>query len=327
MALSSETLVRTEPFGDEGHVLLVQPAIPVDLATWAREQKPWIETKLATHGGLLFRGFQISNAEVLDRVIAAMAGEPLVYRERSSPRHQVSGNVYTSTEHPPDQTILLHNENSYQHVWPQRVFFACATPSETGGRTPIADTRRVYNHIDEAIRQRFAERQVLYVRNFGDGLGLPWQVVFQTDDRAAVEAYCKTAGIECLWRDGNRLRTRARRPAVLRHPKTGDLSWFNHATFFHVTSLEPSLRDALLSQFSEDDLPNNTYYGDGQPIEPSVLDEMRGAYHEATRLFPWQTGDLLLLDNTIMAHGREPFTGARAILVGLALPAAWADQA
>jgi alpha-ketoglutarate-dependent taurine dioxygenase len=104
------------------------------------------------------------------------------------------------------------------------------------------------------------------------------------------------------------------------------MSWFNHATFFHVTTLEPALRDALLSQFSEDDLPNNTYYGDGQPIEPSVLDELRGAYHEATRLFPWQTGDLLLLDNTIMAHGREPFTGARSILVGLALPAAWADQ-
>ena len=325
LALSSETLVRSEPLDGGGHVLLVQPVIPVDLATWAREQSAWIESRLATYGGILFRGFQIASAAQLDRVVAAVAGEPLVYRERSSPRQQVSGNVYTSTEHPPDQAIFLHNENSYQHVWPQRVFFGCVRPADSGGRTPLADTRRVYAQIDPAVRQRFIDRQVLYVRNFGDGLGLPWQVVFQTDDRSAVEAYCGTAGIEWTWRDGNRLRTRQVRPAVVRHPRTGEMAWFNHATFFHVSTLDASIRDALLSQFGEEDLPSNTYYGDGRPIEPAVLDVLRAAYAESTRTFPWQTGDLLLLDNILMAHGREPFSGARSILVGLAMPAAWAE--
>lgn len=324
MALSSETLVRTESLGP-GHALLVQPTMPIDLAIWARDQQDWVQQRLATHGGLLFRGFQIANAAALDRVTTAIAGDPLVYRERSSPRHQVSGNVYTSTEHPADQTIFLHNENSYQHTWPQRVLFACATPAETGGCTPIADTRRVFQRIDPAIRQRFIDRQVRYVRNFGEGLGLPWQVVFQTDDRSAVEAYCRTAGIEWTWRDGNRLRTRQIRPAVVQHPRTGEMAWFNHATFFHLSTLAAPIREALLTQFGEEDVPNNTYYGDGQPIEPSVLDELRAAYAEATRTFPWQTGDLLLLDNILMAHGREPFTGPRSILVGLALPARWAD--
>jgi alpha-ketoglutarate-dependent taurine dioxygenase len=325
VALSSETLVRSEPFDEPGHVLLVQPVMPIDLAIWARDQQDWVEQQLARHGGLLFRGFQIATAAVLDRVTMAIAGEPLVYRERSSPRHQVSGNVYTSTEHPADQTIFLHNENSYQHTWPRRVLFACATPPQTGGRTPIADTRRVFQRIDPAIRQRFIERGVMYVRNFGEGLGLSWQVVFQTEDRSAVDAYCRTAGIEVQWRDANRLRTRQVRPAVVRHPRTGEMSWFNHAVFFHLSTLEPSIREALLSQFSEEDVPNNSYYGDGRPIEPSVLDELRVAYAEATRTFSWQTGDLLLLDNLLMAHGREPFTGPRSILVSLALPARWTD--
>src|SRR4030095_5401299 len=84
MALSSETLVRAEPYGGEGHVLLVQPTMPVDLATWAREQQEWIDSRLATHGGILFRGFQVATAAALDRVTTAIAGEPLVYRERSS---------------------------------------------------------------------------------------------------------------------------------------------------------------------------------------------------------------------------------------------------
>jgi alpha-ketoglutarate-dependent taurine dioxygenase len=325
LALSSETLVRAEPFGGDGHALLVLPTMPIDLAIWARDQRDWVEQRLAQYGGILFRGFQIANAGALDRVTTALAGEPLVYRERSSPRQQVSGNVYTSTEHPADQTIFLHNENSYQHTWPQRVLFACATPADTGGRTPIADTRRVFQRIDPAIRQRFVDRGVMYVRNYGEGLGLPWQVVFQTEDRAAVDAYCRAADIEVTWRDGNRLRTRQIRPAVIRHPRTGEMSWFNHATFFHLSTLPPPIREALLSQYREDEVPNNTFYGDGQPIEPSVLDALRGAYAEATRTFEWQRGDLLLLDNLLMAHGREPFTGPRSILVGLAVPGRWAD--
>lgn len=328
LALSSETLVSAAPCDGDGHVLLVRPTISaIDLATWAGEQKEWIESRLATYGGILFRGFHVATAAALDRVVAAIAGDPLAYKERSSPRRLVSGNVYTSTEHPPDQAIFPHNENSYQQVFPRRVFFCCATPAVTGGQTPVTDVRRVFRRIDPAIRQRFIEKKVLYVRNFGDGLGLPWQVVFQTDDRSAVEEYCWNAGIKWTWRDGNRLTTRTIRPAVARHPRTGEMVWFNHATFFHVSTLAPAIREALLSQFSEEDLPNNTYYGDGSPIEPGVLDELRGAYAEAARTFPWETGDLLLLDNMLMAHAREPFTGPRSILVGLAMPASWADFA
>ena len=74
------------------------------------------------------------------------------------------------------------------------------------------------------------------------------------------------------------------------------------------------------SQFTEEDLPNNTYYGDGSPIEPSVLDEIRDAYLKETVVFPWLKGDLLMLDNMLVAHGRAPFTEPRKILVGMADP-------
>jgi Taurine catabolism dioxygenase TauD, TfdA family len=35
---------------------------------------------------------------------------------------------------------------------------------------------------------------------------------------------------------------------------------------------------------------------------------------------PWRDGDLLLVDNVRTAHSREPFTGPREVLVGLADP-------
>ena len=130
----------------------------------------------------------------------------------------------------------------------------------------------------------------MYVRNFGDGFGLPWQTVFQTTNPAEVETFCRSHGIEFEWKKGNRLRTRQVRQAVAIHPKTGDIVWFNHAAFFHISTLEPNISEALLAEFLEEDLPHNTYYGDGSPIEPAVLDEIRTAYQQETVIFPCLRG-------------------------------------
>lgn len=168
------------------------------------------------------------------------------------------------------------------------------------------------------MRERFAEKGWMYVRNYGDGFGLDWQTAFQTDDRAAVEEHCRRNRIAVEWRDGGRLRTRAVLPATIEHPRTGEVVWFNHATFFHVSTLEAALRDGLLAGFEDDSgLPTNTYYGDGSPIEPETLAALREAYRRETVNFPWQRGDILMLDNILAAHGRAPYEGERRILVGM----------
>jgi alpha-ketoglutarate-dependent taurine dioxygenase len=41
-------------------------------------------------------------------------------------------------------------------------------------------------------------------------------------------------------------------------------------------------------------------------------------YREAAVCFAWQKGDLLMVDNMLVAHGRAPFTGPRRILVAMA---------
>ena len=326
---SQEQIVRIEPlFADGALPLMVQPALEgVDLLSWSATNRSQIEEWLLKHGGILFRNFNVSTPERFEQFISRVCGELLEYKERSSPRSQISGNVYTSTEHPADQTIFLHNENSYQHTWPLRIFFACAIAAQQGGETPIADVRRVFQRIDPAIRQRFIEKQVMYVRNFGNGLGLTWQNVFQTSDKGEVEAYCRKVGMVAEWRDNDQLRTRRIGPAIAQHPRTGENLWFNHAAFFHVSTLEPMIRETLQSQFGPDELPSNTFYGDGTPIEAEVLDALRAAYHQETVSFPWQKGDVLMLDNMLVAHGRAPFSGPRKILTGMALPTSFADIA
>ncbi len=324
VVVSSGDLVEESWLNEQHLPLVLSPrGTALDLVSWASANRERLEAAVRQHGGVLLRGFEVSGLAQFERFIAEVAGGALEYKERSSPRSQVQGNIYTSTDYPAHQEIFLHNENSYQHTWPLRIFFCCVTAPAEGGETPLADCRRVYQRLSPATRARFGEHGWAYVRNFGDGLGLDWRTVFQTEDHAAIADYCRQRGIEVEWKPGNRLRTRAVRRAFVEHPETGEPVWFNHATFFHVSTLPPELREPLLAQFGTQDLPTNTYYGDGEEIAPATLEELRAAYHAETVAFPWQVNDVLMLDNMLVAHGRRPFRGERKVVVGMGRPCSW----
>jgi alpha-ketoglutarate-dependent taurine dioxygenase len=323
--LSPEELVTTGYLNSDRHFPLVMrpQADGLGLPEWAANNRASIESELGRAGAILFRGFELKSVADFDRFVKAVSGEILEYNERSSPRSRISGRIYTSTDYPPDQGIFLHNEQSYNLVFPMKICFFCDKAAETEGATPIADTRRVFARITDEIRERFMARKYRYVRNFGDGFGLSWQEAFQTERRSEVESYCSRNQIECEWKAGDRLRTRQVREVAVRHPKTEEWTWFNHLTFFHVTTLDRKIQRDVMSAFAEEDLPNNTYYGDGQRIEEEVMEHLREAYQQESVRFDWERGDVLLLDNMLAAHGREPYTGERRVAVGMAEAWSW----
>lgn len=199
-----------------------------------------------------------------------------------------------------------------------KLWFFCMVPAAKGGATPIADGRRVLELLTREIRERFIDKRVRYVRNYGYGMGLSWQTAFQTTNREEVEQYCRNRSIDYEWSNGDKLRTSQLYDAIVTHPKTGEPVWFEHTAFFHITSVEPALRKSLLAEFNEEHLPFNTYYGDGSPIEDSVLDSLRAAYAQVGVRFSWQKGDVLLIDNMLVSHSREAYEGDRRILVAMA---------
>ena len=320
LSLSTESLVKKSQFSDDEVLpLIVEPRLEnVNLASWAALNREWIETQLLRHGGMLFRGFEVKEIERFEEFARAISPELLDYKERAAPRVEVGQNIYTSTEYPADQHIPLHHEMSYSHNWPTKIWFFCVQPAQERGATPVANDRKVFARIDPKIKETFMRKKVMYVRNYGEGVDLSWQDVFQTTDRTKVEEYCRQARTDFEWKSNDRLRTRQVRQVTATHPRTGETVWFNHAHMFHLSNLEPVVRESLLSQFKEEDLPRNAYYGDGSPIETSVLDEIRGIYQETAITFPWQKGDILMLDNFLASHGREPFVGPRKIVVAMA---------
>lgn len=306
---------------DQRFPLVIEPAGEgVDLSLWVNDNREELERHLLTEGAVLFRGFNVDETQKFESFVKSMTGELLEYFDQHTPRTRVNGQIFTSTEYPPNHTIPFHSENSKNHIWPLKIWFCCLQPALKGGETPLADNRRFLSLIDPRIKQRFIAKKVMYVRNFGDGFGLPWQKAFQSTDRNVVEQQCREARMEWQWKDQNRLRVRHVCQAISHHPKTGEMVWFNQAHLFHVTSVGLAACQALLDVFKEEDLPSNSYYGDGTPIENSVLDEIRGVFNECSAKFPWQAGDVLMVENMLLAHGRNPFSGPRKVVVAMAGP-------
>ncbi|MBE7150863.1 TauD/TfdA family dioxygenase [Bacillus mycoides] len=299
--------------------LVIRPAVDsFNLTEWATNNREWIDQKLIQHGGILFRDCNVGNMQSFESFTSSISSGLENYTERSTPRSEVQGKVYTSTEYPADQYIPLHNEMSYAFSWPKKIWFYSIKVAESGGETPIADSREVLKKLDPAIVEKFARKKIMYVRNYMPGLDLPWEVVFQTKDKQVVEDYCHKTNMTWEWKADGSLKTVAIRDALAKHPITGELLWFNQAHLFHVTSLPNNVWEQLIIGLGEENLPRNTYYGDGTPIEPEVLMQIRNSFDEAAISFPWKEGDVLMLDNHLVAHGRAPFQGTRKVVVTMA---------
>jgi alpha-ketoglutarate-dependent taurine dioxygenase len=298
-------------------LVIRSPRDPMSPIEWAAANQDSIGRALDERGALLLRGFTVDGVDRF-REFVTTAGGPLGhYTYRSTPRTDLGDGIYSSTEYPADVDIPFHNEHSYARSWPMKLFFYCQQVAADGGLTPLADSHRVYERIPEAIRRRFREKKVMYVRNYGPSCDLPWQDVFQTKDPREVEASCRELGIQWEWQGAERLRTWQVCQAVARHPRSGKLLWFNQAHLFHVSSLGAEVMEALVETFGESNVPRNTFYGDGTPIELSALDEIRGAYEAERVAFAWEREDILVLDNMAVAHSRTPYSGERKVRVGM----------
>jgi alpha-ketoglutarate-dependent taurine dioxygenase len=296
--------------------IISAPDSATDLATYLGSLRESIDQMLCDAGAVLFRGFAVRTPADFQTAVRSSCRTLLSYTYRSTPRTEEISGVYTSTEYPPAEEIPLHNENSYAQAWPLRIWFFCQQPAMAGGATPIADSRDVASRLDPVLVKRFADLGVMYVRNYREAMDLSWQEVFQVDKKAEVQRFCDRAGITCEWH-GEELRTRQVSQGVATHPRTGAVVWFNQAHLFHPTALDDEVREAMLDLFGQEGLPRYACYGDGSPIADEDLAAIRDVYRAGMVDVAWEQGDVLVLDNMLVAHGRRSFTPPRRVLVAM----------
>ncbi len=283
---------------------------------WASSYRDRVETVVRRYGAVLFRNFGLDTVAQFERFAEALS--PGLYGSYGDlPKKEGGRNVYRSTPYPEREMILFHNESSHLESWPRKQLFFCELPSPIGGATPLVDIREMLARLPVPVVDKFERKGLIYVRTFTGNLDVSWQEFFKTNDRGLVEERCRSLGTGFSWLDGDALQMRTFCPAVIRHPITQDRAFFNQIQLHHPYCLGEEVREDLIDVFGLDRLPRTVTYGDGEPIEDEVMSIVGSTYEECAVRFDWRKGDVVMLDNMLTAHARDPYQGPRQIAVAM----------
>jgi alpha-ketoglutarate-dependent taurine dioxygenase len=342
--------VKTQFIGTYDQPLVVMPESNASLERLLeliQSNHADLSQSLYKHGAVLFRGFEVGSAKDFERVAQTMDPDLKNDYLGTSPRDKVGGTdfVFTASELPNFYPIMQHCEMSFLPHPPKKLFFYCHTAPNYGGETPICDFRKVYADLNPEIRAEFERKGVMTVRNYaGPGSKSKfnlfelksWEQMFLTSDKALVSKKCKDNGIEYKWLDGDRLQLITRTPAMLNHPVTGSKAWFNHTQvfhleasvyeYFHINKHQKRWKSVFFNYFSKllvylkksknpMDQSMHVLFGDGSEIPSSYVQHLEEVIWKNMAIYPWQKGDVIVLDNFSTSHGRLPYEGQRDIWV------------
>jgi alpha-ketoglutarate-dependent taurine dioxygenase len=291
---------------------------PGDAPGWAAEHKDALRSLVAEYGSIMVRGLDLRDPVEVSAVFRRLANGLMIEREAFATRRIYSDGVYSSATWPANQPMCMHHELSYTFEFPGLMLFACLSAPTTGGATAVADSRVVLDALPAELVTRFERDGWMLTRSYNDEIGASVAEAFGSDDRAAVESYCRANAIGFEWQPDGGLHTWQRRSAVVHHPVTGQRCWFNQIAFLNEWTIDPEVREYLVEMYGADGLPFNTRFGNGDPIGADVVQLLNQVYEDNTVREPWQAGDLMLVDNIRTAHSREAYEGPREILVGMA---------
>jgi alpha-ketoglutarate-dependent taurine dioxygenase len=296
-----------------------------DVPGWAAEHRAALRALVAEHGSIMVRGLGLRDPAETTAVFRRLATTLMTEKEAFARRQVYADGVYSSATWPANQPMCMHHELSYRLEVPSLMLFACLSAPIRGGATAVSDSPTVLDALPKDLTDRFERDGWLLARSYNDEIGATLEEAFGTDDRRAVESYCRANAIEFAWQPDGELRTRQRRSAVVRHPTTGDRCFFNQIAFLNEWTIDPEVREYLVDMYGADGLPFNTGFGTGEPLTEEIVELINAVYEANTMREPWQAGDLMLVDNIRTAHSREAYEGPREILVGMAEPVRVSD--
>lgn len=272
---------------------------------------------LGHHGAVLLRGFPIDSDLEFDAVIQAMNLGNFTYAESLSNavRQNRTERVFTANEAPPEVEIFLHHEMAQTPIFPSRLFFYCEQAAVSGGATPLCRSDILLQRLDEELPEFTARCRKLGARytnvmpassDVASGQGRSWQDTLSVDGKEAAENRLRNLGYSWDWLDHGSLRVTTAALPVVRKSRDGREVFFNQ----------------LIAAFcgwqdSRNEARKSICFGDGSDIPTSAMERAVALSEEIVFDLPWQTGDVALVDNYLVMHGRRPFQGTRKVLAGL----------
>ncbi|MEO0690954.1 MAG: TauD/TfdA family dioxygenase [Pseudomonadota bacterium] len=288
-----------------------------DLAAFLKTNKPAVDAALGDAGALLFRGFDVPDPEAFDAAIEGYGEPGFTYEDSLSNavRTNVTPRVFTANEAPRTTEIFLHHEMAQTPIYPSKLFFYCEIAEMTGGATPLCRSDWVMDRLAEEAPDFVARLEAEGVRytnvmpgadDAGSGQGRSWRSTLSVETKEAAEKRLSDLGYSWEWREDGSLKvTTAALPAV-REVSEGRKTFFNQ--------LIAAFRGWSDSRNSAD---KSITFGGGEAITQDDMAPAIAAADELTVNCEWQPGDVALVDNYTVMHGRRPYEGKRRVLASL----------
>ncbi len=287
------------------------------LAAFLSANKQAVDAALADAGALLFRGFDVPDPQAFDAVVEGYGEHGFTYEDSLSNavRTNVTARVFTANEAPPSTEIFLHHEMAQTPLYPSRLFFYCEVAASEGGATPLCRSDRVLERLESEAPDFIARVEAEGVRytnvmpgtdDAGSGQGRSWKSTLSVDDKSQAEARLRELGYDWEWQDDGSLRATTPVLEAVRTLPDGRRTFFNQ----------------LIAAFrgwadSRNDPGKAITFGDGSTMSAEDMAPAIAIADELICDLAWQAGDVALIDNFLVMHGRRPFSGKRRVLASL----------
>lgn len=299
-----------------------------DAATaWITRHRAVLDRLIERHGGIVLRGFPLVTSEDFSAVTGCFPEFTGGYQGGAAARRSVAKGVYEATQRTGDQAIPIHQEMFYLRDYPPRLAFFARKVAERGGETLIADMRAITAGLPPAIRDKLETHGIRNIRNFAAKTGSTeenrvmdkrgWDFAFYTDSQEEVEAICARRHMRPHWHEDGSLTVFNQEDAFVTHPSTGERVYRSglHIAHFYRGSYDNTGEAAAVRASQQ--FPSGAYLGDGSELDPALDAELCALVDRFTYQWPWRDGDVMVLDNLLTGHGRNPFEGTRATEVAL----------
>ena len=280
-------------------------------------------------GAVLCRGTGIRTAGDLNHFVAPLlADDKMPYFGGTNARQALygDGDILDVGTEPPHIRLREHSEMAYVDQFPGIIIFGCLQPPERAGeqgQTSLLVTAELMAQLPEAFVARLAAEGLRHKLRYSDAEapeGTPatvksWQDTLSVTTRTDAEAACTARGWETEWSADGTLTISYVRPAFARHPHSG-------AEVLFVTDLSTAWYDDWEPHCNLPDSERPYSFGWGKGDDWSASDgKLWAAAADACRYkHAWAAGDVLIVDNMLAMHGREPYKGERRLGVVLGLP-------
>ncbi len=288
-----------------------------DLAAYIGANKGAVDDHLSQAGAVLFRGFDVPDAQAFDAGMAAYGETNFTYAKSLSNavRVNVTERVFTANEAPPETRIHLHHEMAQTPIYPSKLFFYCEIAAGEGGATPLCPSDIVYERLlteDRSLAKAFEERGVRYSNTMpaaddaGSGQGRSWRSTLGVETCDEAEARLSDLGYDWVWQEDETLRVTTPVLQAVRILPDGRKTFFNQ----------------LIAAFrgwsdTRNEATKAVRFGDGELITADHMAAPIALSEDLTYDHAWQAGDVVLVDNFLVMHGRKPFVGKRRVLASL----------